>query len=499
MLNCNKKVLFLICTPISVLFTSTIFMFLFNTRGASAINIPYLALQPVLKYRSAILSAASSFSSGNFQKVSPMAPTATPPPVQEQQQQQQQAIKLGSFVARFPDIYPAVQHYKIASKSMYKVRLDKRIKNVRNAYRKHAATSIDALMKGLTVPLTKIIASYESGIKGLHPYENAVLHLTLSARAKAGHRSVGAILSDLRELRKRTSAMAKEFAGAANNASTAEEARQLLANSTEVIEQLYREDPHGKALEEMIELQKELRRVPTIDISIPTVVLVGAPNVGKSSIVRAISTGTPEVNNYPFTTRGVTIGHILDKKSGLRIQVMDTPGLLARPASAYNHMEQLTFASMQHLPTKVLFVLDPSDTAGAQSSVAAQLKVREVLKAAFPDRAWIDVVSKIDLIHPSSSSSSSRIYSTDTSSSHDGDIIDKIAANVPFTAILQRKKEGGELHALSAIYKESTDVKECISVSVADERNIALLRERVVSFALQGVELDELLSRESKP
>lgn len=31
---------------------------------------------------------------------------------------------------------------------------------------------------------------------------------------------------------------------------------------------------------------------------------------GKSSIVRAISSGTPEVNNYPFTTRGMTLGHV---------------------------------------------------------------------------------------------------------------------------------------------------------------------------------------------
>lgn len=49
------------------------------------------------------------------------------------------------------------------------------------------------------------------------------------------------------------------------------------------------------ALRELGELQKTLRRIPVIELSTPTVVLVGSPNVGKSTIVRAVSTGTPEV------------------------------------------------------------------------------------------------------------------------------------------------------------------------------------------------------------
>ena len=39
------------------------------------------------------------------------------------------------------------------------------------------------------------------------------------------------------------------------------------------------------------------------------VVLVGAPNVGKSSLVQVLSSGLPEICNYPFTTRTVKMGH----------------------------------------------------------------------------------------------------------------------------------------------------------------------------------------------
>jgi nucleolar GTP-binding protein len=61
---------------------------------------------------------------------------------------------------------------------------------------------------------------------------------------------------------------------------------------------------------------KQLRGLPFVDPEIPTVALVGAPNVGKSSLVKVLSSGTPEVCNYPFTTRSIKMGHfyIQEKK-----------------------------------------------------------------------------------------------------------------------------------------------------------------------------------------
>ena len=129
------------------------------------------------------------------------------------------------------------------------------------------------------------------------------------------------------------------------------------------------------------------------------VVLVGMPNVGKSTIVRAVSSGTPEVNHYPFTTRGITVGHVAARDGSL-CQVMDTPGLLLRDEGHRNLMEEMTLSAMRDLPSAILYVTDLTGTCGAKSPLREQLELRAQMKAHFATelgRPWRDVVSKCDL------------------------------------------------------------------------------------------------------
>ena len=337
----------------------------------------------------------------NFSKKVQMSTNGLSEDISNNNDKTDKTIDTGGFRrSKIPNVYPGTTHFKRALKSLKLVRPDGTIKNQRNRYRKHAAESLDTIMKGLTMPITAILDSYMVMLQSLHPYEAAVADLTVTARVKAGSPDLRVTLQTLKNLRKLTSETAKEYASKANLCETSIEAKELLSQGLEELEQLYETSEEAKGLADLADIQKDLRNIPVIELELPTCVLVGAPNVGKSSIVRAVSSGTPEVNDYPFTTRGVTIGHIVDERKGIRFQVMDTPGLLDRPEEERNEMERLTFASLAHLPTAVIFVIDPTGLSGEKSTLLAQLNVRKYLKSRFPRRPWIDVISKGDIPIP---------------------------------------------------------------------------------------------------
>lgn len=273
---------------------------------------------------------------------------------------------------------------------------EEKIKNQRQRARKLGALKLDTLTKSISKPLRDVLKAYDYELAVLHPFEATLADLTVRARAKQGHQSLPEVLKAVNELRKSVLETGKRHAAAAKNATSKQEAIEATEAGFREVESLMLEG--ADVVLDLIDVQKALRKIPIVQLGMPTVVLVGAPNVGKSSIVRAISTGTPEVNNYPFTTRGMTLGHLQyeDWVEG-QCQVMDTPGVLNRPDEERNEMESLTLASMLHLPTAVMFVLDLTGNSGALSSIENQIQIRNGLRARFPKRPWVDVISKADL------------------------------------------------------------------------------------------------------
>jgi GTP1/Obg family GTP-binding protein len=84
------------------------------------------------------------------------------------------------------------------------------------------------------------------------------------------------------------------------------------------------------------------------------------------------------------------------KHTCTHVQVTDTPGLLDRPDGDRNAMELLTLATLEHLPTAALFVLDLTEECGC--SVQQQWRIRAELLQRFPKKRWLDVVTKADML-----------------------------------------------------------------------------------------------------
>ena len=248
---------------------------------------------------------------------------------------------------------------------------------------------------------------YKREWRRLHPFERVVADLTARARQNKDGLTLVNVLDEIHEARKMLLEAGKDWIARAKYAETAKEADEAVTEGTERMMDLYKEFAF-EPVSGILALQRDLRSAPAVVLDTPAVVLVGAPNVGKSSIVRYISSATPEVNNYPFTTRGMTLGHVevfwsdneaiakaiipdgkrkgnvpapevmLGKYAFSQLcQVMDSPGLLVRPDAQRNAMEELTLAAMMHLPTAVMYVMDFSGEAGDKcSSVKDQLQLR---------------------------------------------------------------------------------------------------------------------------
>ncbi|GKY99965.1 hypothetical protein MPSEU_000950100 [Mayamaea pseudoterrestris] len=315
---------------------------------------------------------------------------------------------------RLPVVNPPNELISRARKQAYRVKPDANLKNARLRARKHATESIITLQQSLCLPLRDLVQGYQSEWKKLHPFERVVADLTARAREKKDGLTLQVVLNEIHEGRKMVLEASKDWIAKAKSAESAREVNDCLMEATDSLVSLFQQFA-APPVAGIVKLQRSLRTAPIVALDSPAVVLVGAPNVGKSSIVRAISSATPEVNNYPFTTRGMTLGHvtvnwdgtnnlkdkdrIFDVVTSEQCQVMDSPGLLVRDDEAdRNEMEALTLAALQHLPTAVMYVVDLSGLAGDQcSSVDHQLQLRKQVRQRFPNRPWMDVVSKVDL------------------------------------------------------------------------------------------------------
>lgn len=142
----------------------------------------------------------------------------------------------------------------------------------------------------------------------------------------------------------------------------------------------------------------EIRRVHLELKVLADVGLLGYPNAGKSTLVRAVSAAKPKVADYPFTTLAPSLG-VVRIDYGRAFVIADIPGLIEGAAEGAGLGHQF----LRHLQrTKLILHLvdiapfDPeSDPIKEARALAAELKKYD--KELFSKPRWL-VFNKVDLL-----------------------------------------------------------------------------------------------------
>ena len=159
----------------------------------------------------------------------------------------------------------------------------------------------------------------------------------------------------------------REYEGRFADPETARKLRkQAFARMADVVEEV------DDDLAALAAARQELRGLPEVDPNAPTIVVAGYPNVGKSSFVNRVTRADNETDTYPFTTTQIHVGHL--ERDHIRYQLVDTPGLLDRPADDRNGIESQAVSALTHAADAVLVFLDPTGECGYPLSVQWDLQ-----------------------------------------------------------------------------------------------------------------------------
>jgi len=118
--------------------------------------------------------------------------------------------------------------------------------------------------------------------------------------------------------------------------------------------------------------RKIMEDFPSIK-DMPTIALYGFPNVGKSTLLAKITSSSPEIKEYAFTTKKLNIGYIT--KGYTKIQVIDTPGTLDR--AKMNPIEKQAELAIKYCADLVVFVIDAIESYPRKHQLALFAKIKK--------------------------------------------------------------------------------------------------------------------------
>ncbi len=144
----------------------------------------------------------------------------------------------------------------------------------------------------------------------------------------------------------------------------------------------------SKNLSYLEESRKIMKEYPVIKTSLKTIVITGFPNVGKTTLLYKLTGSKPDIQNYPFTTKGINIAYL--KRNDERIQLLDTPGTLNR-FERMNNLEKQAYLAIKFLASSIIYVFDLSESYALEQQIALYNNLKGF------NKEIIVFLSKIDL------------------------------------------------------------------------------------------------------
>lgn len=125
--------------------------------------------------------------------------------------------------------------------------------------------------------------------------------------------------------------------------------------------------------------------------------LLGLPNAGKSSLLRAVSGAKPKVAEYPFTTLDPQLGYV-EVEPGAGFILADIPGLISGAANGAG----LGLKFLRHLERNRMLLHLVDAAAGPVEVLAGQVRLleKELAEYGFPALPRKVVLNKVDLLAP---------------------------------------------------------------------------------------------------
>ena len=258
--------------------------------------------------------------------------------------------------------------------------------------KKTVISKINAVSDSLDSTFSKYITTFPS-FDQLHKFDFELIHIILSVDKI--RKSLGALdwaRKTVRSLKSQIEQQMKQIRDPKDIQKLEQYRETFYGRVTSILKQI------SPDLEFLNHARNRMKQLPKIDPEITTIVVAGFPNVGKSMLVKNISSAKPKIAVYPFTTTQINLGHLIMDRD--KIQVIDTPGLLDRSPEKRNKIERQAIMALQYLADLIIFMLDPSEHCGY--TMDEQIKLLDEVHILFKGIKIIDVENKMDIIQTNS-------------------------------------------------------------------------------------------------